>query len=323
MIKWEKTDTGINRELVDNYHPSQDLPGTTIIPSHRGKHGAQLGKEKRTPIPMIVDPDRADGGIVVLPHMLDDQEEVASASASGDASAAYASLSKGNGMARKVAGTPAPVQKTGGKTRTPAPAKKAAVRKVRDFVPPQAAADTAPEYREPVVDSVPEDTNFVERIPQSMDADAIVAAVLSQLMPKLADMISAVADVKPDAVLDAMIEPESEPVADGVAAARPGIRLEMQKGTSGQLSLNVHHVIDKDDGLLVLVYDLAYQGGDRLYPPVDLEMPYRVTIKKGPDVQTSMRAIYTGEVFEHAGKEYQILHKYVDTPDAATDRQDD
>lgn len=46
-------DGDITREISTDYHPSPTLPGATVIPSHRGKYGAQMGDEDREQLRIV------------------------------------------------------------------------------------------------------------------------------------------------------------------------------------------------------------------------------------------------------------------------------
>lgn len=61
--------TGVIRELTAGYTKSDVLPGTTIIPSHDGEFGGQLGVDPHEPMPFVVDPDYKDGGFIVDPRV--------------------------------------------------------------------------------------------------------------------------------------------------------------------------------------------------------------------------------------------------------------
>lgn len=281
-----------------------------MIPSSRGSFGAQEGKKNRPPIPMIVDPDRPDGGIVITPDMLDDSAKIQTTMSQQDsASGVYEELSKGGSVARKKAelDSAQPID-----TFTP---KRGRGR------PPLKTPQAAPV---PVAVSKP-------AVDVTDTAEQAVADALNAQMPSIVSVIASTVQKQLAGLGGALPSPVASAQAaapqPGQAKAAPVVNKQvpeygMQYGPEApkvtvELSgegkpltcIRFHEVISQENsGVLVLVYNLGYKYGDRIYPATDPERPYQVLIRKDDGtVMHSTTALYMGLRFIHNNFEYQIL----------------
>ena len=298
-IKWERdASTGIDKQIVEDYTTSSELPGATIIPSHRGLHGKQAGRDKRGPIPMIVDPDRLDGGIIVTPDMLNNKQAVADASV-GDPSAAFASLA--NTTEDDIVATRKKATKPKAK-----PVKAAAIPAVPavEVPPAKVAADAAIE----------------ERVPESIDMGAVVHDVAAELLPAIQAMITNAMPVVPTEEPDPYIGPTEDAIEkrdaiapvvvdDAPEAQPPRIQVILTDPSGSDMSLRYHHVIETTKDVVAFVYDTNFIHGDRVYPKANLGEPYTVEVLKGDDCQTTFTALYMGLRFNFKNYEFQVLLK--------------
>jgi len=308
--RWEENkQTGIKREIHEGYDVSPDLPGSIKIPSHKGEHGAQMGE--KVEIPMIIDPDRPDGGIIIRAEDMRDRKAVVDAVVgTDDPTAAYEKLSKetvkggDKAMAKKSSST-AKSTKTAKATQP-------------------TAAEAAPEPAEE-----PETVSVEDQIAQQCSKilpgiiDQSVGAIIPQIVGAITDRLQperpGILEVQHEvpAPPAPAPEPDPQPEEKDPEGPPPKVQVAITDQEGGQWITHYHEVI-KTGAVVVLVYDTSFKYGSRIYPPTNVEKVYHIAVQQENGSPEVCHVRNWGLTFGFHGYEMQVMvieHKPPEAPE--------
>lgn len=333
---------GITRQLVTNYSHSPDLPGAVLIPSHKGNYGAQLGK--REPIPMVIDPEYFGNSVVITPAALDANRALLSGT--DDPSDIYKAITNAaktkkteviDPMAKKAkqteldvaADTPAPSRRrrrAAAKTTSKTSAKPAAAptpnQPTAASEPSKAAPETpkAPAPEQPVSQDPPITLGTLQTllgefaagikcdIAEIREEVADIGSDVDDIMaqPEVSDTIAEAAEPPQPAAPESVTPAPPAPVPSAVAAPQVSVTLTFP-GSNFEITSKYHSVI-QSGGTLVLVYNSAYEAGDRVTPAVDLDNPYKImAVQRDGTPAVRCNGLYMGQRFSHNGYDYILF----------------
>lgn len=329
---------GITRQVISDYSVSPDLPGATLIPSHRGNHGAQHGKRK--PIPMVIDPEYYGDSVIITAAALDANR--AMLSGKEEPSDIYKAITEAAKPKTEVIDPMAKKKQT----EIDVAADKPSPRRRRAKKP--AAAPVAPPQEPAVAPSEPP-TPSAEVPPVTMEAlQGLLGNFANGIKVDLADMqeqimglgdeldeakaqaaavqAAPVVGVPPQAppILDevypepeAVAAPQADAVAEEVPIPRVSVTLTFPN-SNFEITSKYHSVIH-NGSTLVLVYNSKYDVGDRVAPAVDLEHPYKImAIQRDGTPAIRCEGMYMGQKFSHGDYDYTLFAVVLDAgePDA-------
>jgi hypothetical protein len=314
---------GITRELKDDYEMGTVLPGAVTIPSHKDNMGSQLGREKRPPIPMVIDPDiNGEDAVVITPDKLDANPQMLSEG--GDPSEVYRKIvnaaSTPNAQpARTESEGRRPIVPRRKKTAaaTPAAKKTATVKKEEKPEPAPEPADSGADLSA-ITATIGRMAEMVEG--QGETVNALVSRVndLTQELDARADVPAQEALPPPPA--EVHVEPEARdyrpephqappvPEAQVPEVQPPTTQVSFQFPGSQMMMSSRYHSVLKDGSNLVLVFDTDFQYGDRMQLAPNLKEPYMLQIMSASGQVTFQGpAMYMGQRFTHGNYEYTLL----------------
>jgi len=315
-----------SREIRTGYTPALDLPGATVIPSHRNKFGAQAGQDPEAKLVMHVDPGYPDE-FVIDASKLDSRQarDAVNAAQTGDdllednkriAGALEAAVQP------VPAGAPAPQRFL----VPPARPTKAAMAAPMPTVPAAPAAPAMPVTPEPtqvgaeaevVTPEAASGSALTElgRVLHTLSAQGVdVAHMLEQQAATntaevpTAAVLAGAAQAAQVALTPAPVPSTAAPVTPVApeAPAVPTVRVTFESAL-GAVTSSYHTVIQTQQ-LLVLAYNTRDTRGTRFTPAASLTTPYTLTVSATTEVASAVFSAYClGYVFEFGDYEFSLF----------------
>ena len=301
-VSYQRDDqTGITRQInKGGYVPAEHLPGATMIPSNAGSFGGQQGVSLDDPMEMVINPGEVSEIRLSTSDVKSPLMKQVVAEYPGNALAAYAEYDR-----RRKAGED--VNDVG------LPTTDAAVQAAAQQMTPENSngIGKSPRKKRPVTPGLPAPHTFIPPTPPAPSADPM------QLIKALQALVTqATPATKPSVALAVPAAPAQAPDAfNGMPV--PKVRVTFKDARGGTWESSYHKVYMQGDKI-ILVYDLAFEFGSRINPPIDLEVPYELTIiparaADGTPAQPITKWVLNmgiDHTFDHEKKQwsFQILH---------------
>lgn len=300
MISYQRdAQTGIERQInKGGYMPAPHLPGATMIPSNSGSYGGQEGVDLDDPLPVVINPGESNEIHLTSLDMKSELMKRCAKENRGDVQKTYATYVKlkGTAMGKKndlgIPMGPVTVEQP---TKNSNAIGKSKVRPVK---------------AEPVVESnVEQPVEHKTAIPEN------------ELLSVIQSMLKGMIDVQREQVITPVVSPTVPQFTKACDTLNgmpiPKVRVTFKDSRGGTWESSYHHVSMQGDKI-VLVYDLAFTFGSKINPPVDMDVPYELTIIPGksedgtPQQPVTKWVLNMGidHVFTYEDKQwsFQILH---------------
>lgn len=289
--------TGVEYAVNDEYTDATHFPGAVLIPSHKGKFGAQHGVNLLKPLSVTVDPDYDDSFVMDADAIVATRNSMTPGDRR-DPVAAYKRVATEEECMPASKSSSAGVKPAKKQSRKPKSAAK--VTPAASSLPPAASdAPVAASAPSPGVDTAPDTVET-----RLEELRALVHSLTARwpdpsLEPAAArDTTEQAADAA-DAASDAGVP------GSGVPA--PELEVEFSHDQLGTVT-GRYHKATVQGGLLILVYDSRWKYGTRYVPPADPERVFDVVIRPSDGGEpASLRAVYVGISFQLESQIIMVL----------------
>ena len=273
--KWEKIPGG-EREIRDGYSTSSDLPGGTVIPSHRGKYGAQHGQDPTALMPIHVDP-----------HLNNDSLQIDTGKVTPAMTEAAAAMTTDLTERNQIV-----ADMVAGKREVP-------VTKPR---PKQPKPDSG--YRHKPKPKVKIGKPQPMPVPEALTSEDLTDAAEELSEGKVYELLrQLMTNGTFGKMLAAKDTEESKETSNDVQPPKVQVGITSAGGESVS---HYHHVL-RSDMFLITIYDTRFQFGSRYYPTPSEDTPYRVTVTEPGSQPDEFSAYYTGIRYEFGDHEHSIF----------------
>ena len=339
-MAWEKDPrTGIEREVVEPYSASTSMPGAVVVPTNSGQLGGQRNVKLTDSLATVINPGSKDevklstaDVIKYMPlavRMVHNDDpgvpEIIRADVCDVTTKAYKLIAlwvkegKEDTVAKKS--DLMTMAQPDGRTRARPYDKKSGrynehkAEKLQDrpiSTVDATAINTSGVTTARIQSVVPNQPTFPNAVQKSEDVHPALQAVPpDQLAQALAAMMGPAVHAAllqnpwnnaPGHHVPVIDAPHVDPEAD--ILPKVSVCLNADNGASWQC--NYHEVIKYND-LLILIYNRDFKYGSRVFPPVDYEKAYKITVIPSDGQQQSYDAKYLGVSFPYQNLDFQVM----------------